>query len=153
MRATPQTCPDVGAWRAWLDHEADLPEGGRHLDLCPACRQLVDQLQQDAAFAHANVWGLRPDVLPNSADVAVARERVQWRRAATETAVRVQLMDRVSTPWRVAAGGLAAALAVAFLVAFTPEGSAAAAGFLAQFRSQSVQPIAITPQSQADIVR
>lgn len=60
---------------------------------------------------------------------------------------------RFSTPWRVAAGGLAAALALAVVVAFTPQGSAAAAGFLAQFRSQQVQAIEITPQSQADIMR
>lgn len=60
---------------------------------------------------------------------------------------------RFSTPWRVAAGGIAAALALALVVAFTPEGSAAAAGFLAQFRSQQVQAIEVTPQSQADIAR
>jgi hypothetical protein len=61
--------------------------------------------------------------------------------------------SRFSTPWRVAGGGLAAALALALVVAFTPEGSAAAAGFLAQFRSQQVQAIEVTPQSQADIMR
>jgi uncharacterized protein DUF4367 len=153
MSTTPQTCPDVGTWRAWLDHEADLPEGSRHLDGCPGCRQVVDELQQDAGFAHASLWGLAPDAVPNAAEVAVARERGQWRHAATETAGRMHVIHRVSTPWRVAAGGLAAALAVALVVAFTPEGSAFAAGFLAQFRSQSVQPIAITPESQADIVR
>ena len=47
-------------------------------------------------------------------------------------------LTRISTPWRVAVGGLAAAVALSLLVAFTPEGSAAAASFLAQFRSQQV---------------
>ena len=61
--------------------------------------------------------------------------------------------SRFSTPWRVGAGGLAATLVIALLVAFTPEGSAAASGFLAQFRSQQVQAIEVTPESQADITR
>src|SRR2546421_24263 len=39
------------------------------------------------------------------------------------------------------------------LVAFTPGGQAAAAGFLAQFRSQSVAAVEISPQSQTDIMR
>ncbi|HYW87681.1 MAG TPA: hypothetical protein VFB50_07920, partial [Chloroflexota bacterium] len=47
----------------------------------------------------------------------------------------------------------AAALALTLLVAFTPQGGSAAAAFLAQFRSQQVSAVEITPQSQADIVR
>jgi hypothetical protein len=38
-------------------------------------------------------------------------------------------------------------------VAFTPEGRTAAAAFLAQFRSQQVAAIEISPQSQAEILR
>jgi hypothetical protein len=60
---------------------------------------------------------------------------------------------RISTPWRLAVGGLAAALTLSLLVAFTPEGNAAAASFLAQFRSQQVIAIDISPQAQADITR
>jgi hypothetical protein len=165
MNTAPQTCPDIGAWRAWLDHEADLPDGGHHLDTCPGCQRLVDELRQDAAFARDGLSSLAPGQAPKPAEVAVARERVQWRHAAAHRRAPAEaigphrleansmVLARFTTPWRVAAGGLAAALALAFVVAFTPEGSAAAAGFLAQFRSQSVQPIAITPQSQADIVR
>jgi hypothetical protein len=48
---------------------------------------------------------------------------------------------------------LAAAVALTLVVAFTPEGNSAAAAFLAQFRSQQVQAIEITPQSQGDIVK
>ena len=60
---------------------------------------------------------------------------------------------RISNPWRVAVGGLAAAVALSLLVAFTPEGSAAAASFLAQFRSQQVAAVEISPQTQTDIVK
>lgn len=49
--------------------------------------------------------------------------------------------------WRVALGGLAAALALTFLVG-TPEGQGAAAAFLAQFRSQRFAVVTMDP-SQA----
>jgi hypothetical protein len=61
-------------------------------------------------------------------------------------------LTRISTPWRVAASGLAAALALAVLISVTPEGRALAAGFLAQFRSQQVTAVEITPQTQSEIV-
>ena len=62
-------------------------------------------------------------------------------------------LTRISTPWRIAASGLAAAVALSILVSVTPEGRALAAGFLAQFRSQQVTAIEVTPQSQAEIMR
>ena len=46
--------------------------------------------------------------------------------------------------WRLALGGLAAALALTFALA-TPEGQAAAASFLAQFRSQRLAIVTIDP--------
>jgi len=46
--------------------------------------------------------------------------------------------------WRLALGGIAAALALAFALA-TPEGQAAAAGFLAQFRSQRLAIVTFDP--------
>ena len=61
--------------------------------------------------------------------------------------------SRISTPWRVAVGGMAAALTLSLLVAFTPEGSAAAASFLAQFHSQQVAAVEISPQTQSDIIK
>jgi hypothetical protein len=60
---------------------------------------------------------------------------------------------RISTPWRVASSGIAAALALSLLVAFTPQGQNAAAAFLAQFRPQQVAAIEISPQSQTEIVQ
>jgi hypothetical protein len=62
-------------------------------------------------------------------------------------------LSRISTPWRIAASGLAAALALTLLLSITPEGRALAAGFLAQFRSQQVTAIEVTPQTQSDIMR
>ncbi len=62
------------------------------------------------------------------------------------------LLTRISTPLRVAVGGLAAAVALSLVVAFTPEGSAAAASFLAQFRSQHVSPVEVSPQTQGEII-
>jgi len=41
------------------------------------------------------------------------------------------LFKRVSTPWRFAGSGIAAALALSLVVAFTPQGQNAAAAFLA----------------------
>jgi hypothetical protein len=46
--------------------------------------------------------------------------------------------------WRLALGGVAAALALTFALA-TPEGQAAAAGFLAQFRSQRLAIVSFDP--------
>src|SRR5579859_1344049 len=164
MNSTPHTCPEIGTWRAWLDHEVELPDATAHLETCPGCRRLVDELRADASLAHRGLAGLSPLELPRPAEVAVARERMHWRRAAAHRTTNDPsrqpglepvpvFFSRFSTPWRVAAGGVAAALALAVVVAFTPEGSAAAAGFLAQFRSQQVQAIEITPQSQSDIIR
>jgi hypothetical protein len=62
-------------------------------------------------------------------------------------------LTRISTPWRFAASGIVAALLVALLVAFTPEGSSVAAAFLSQFRSQQVTAIEVTPQTQSDIIK
>ncbi len=62
-------------------------------------------------------------------------------------------LSRISTPWRIAASAVAAAVALSILVSVTPEGRALAAGFLAQFRSQQVTAIEVTPQSQTEIMR
>jgi hypothetical protein len=164
MNTTPHLCPDIGTWRAWLDHEIDLPEASRHLEKCPGCQRLVDELREDSLYAGESLAALAPRQTPAAADVALASERVQWRHAANTRGPSVPagrsrlepsrvLFSRFSTPWRVAAGGLAAAMALTLVVAFTPEGNSAAAAFLSQFRSQQVQAIEITPQSQGDIVK
>ena len=172
---SPSVCPDVGVWRAWLDHEAGLAADGldleAHLHTCPGCRQAVAELEQDAAFARATVGAL-PPLLASAGQAALARERLAWRQrtaAASRTATaagrpggaptrtpqeRITMtIARISTPWRVAASGLAAALVVSVVVAFSPGARTAAAAFLAQFRSQEVAAIEVTPQTQADITR
>jgi hypothetical protein len=112
----------------------------------------------------ALIASLAPERLPDAHAVGVARERLDWRRAQATAGAsqpvdsvaareRTRFLASVSTPWRVAAGGVAAAFALTLLVAFTPQGGSAAGAFLAQFRSQQVSAIEITSQSQADIVR
>jgi hypothetical protein len=160
MRTPSRACPDIGAWRAWLDHENESRQLDEHLPGCPACQRLVTDLREDAASIREAFTLLAPIGLPSAAETAVARERLRSKRGqpALIPAERTQepipmFFTRISTPWRVAVGGLAAAVTLALLVAFTPGGSAAAAGFLAQFRSQQVAAVEISPQSQGEIVR
>ncbi len=62
---------------------------------------------------------LAPDHLPEAAEVAVARERLEWRRRALSTRPSRRV---VLTPWRVAGSGIAAAFVLACVIAFTPQG-------------------------------
>jgi hypothetical protein len=160
MRTPSPACPDIGAWRAWLDHEDESPRPGEHLPDCPACQRMVADLREDAASVREAFALLAPIGLPSAAETALARERLRSKRSqpALIQPIRTQepismFLTRISTPWRVAVGGVAAALTLSLLVAFTPGGSAAAAGFLAQFRSQQVAAVEISPQSQGEIVK
>ena len=177
MTIASRPCPDLGVWRAWLDHEDDSPGLPEHLSTCPACQRLVADLRDDAVAIGRSVSALAPTRLPSAAEVASARERLsrpgagdlqrpvrtgpgeRLQPVGTQPGGRLQpvgrggFVSRVSTPWRIAGSGLAAAVALTLVVAFTPGGGAAAASFLAQFRSQQVTPIEITPQSQGQIVR
>jgi hypothetical protein len=155
MTTTTRACPDVGLWRAWIDHEDHSSVLAEHLPGCPACQWLVADLRDDAAAVESSLSALAPNRLPSAAEVAVARERLSWR-GHQDRAVRAtwpSLLERLSTPWRIAASGLAAAVALTLVIAFTPGGGSAAASFLAQFRSQQVTPVEISPQSQGQIVR
>jgi hypothetical protein len=163
LTETSATCPDIGVWRAWLDREDGAAQLDEHLAMCPGCRRVVALLREDADQVRGAFAGLAPGEvgLPSTADVALARERLEWQRRRVlpaRTPVRSQeprpmFLSRISTPWRIAASGLAAALALSLLVAVTPEGRAVAAGFLAQFRSQQVTAIEVTPQSQSEIFK
>ena len=121
---------------------------------------MVAELRERAADARALLNGLAPSRVPSAAEVAVARERLALRQrrsvaafnSTTQEPIQMSL-TRISTPWRVAASGLAAALALSLLVTFVPAAQTAAAAFLAQFRSQQVTAIEVTPQSQAEISR
>jgi hypothetical protein len=163
INADREPCPDIGVWRAWLDNEDHPTHLDNHLAGCPACQRMVADLRDDAHDVNTILSVLAPTRLPSPAEVAVARERLDWRRA--RGAPRLQPADRPSlepipmffshltTPWRVAASGVAAALAITLLVAFTPQGSSVAAAFLSQFRSQQVTAIEISPQTQGDIMK
>ncbi len=163
MNTTPHNCPDIGAWRAWLDQEEGPDALPQHLDDCPACRRLVAELQQDASDVGNVLAGLAPTRVPNPAEVAIARERLEWRRAQRTRSTQPKripglepvpmFFPQLSTRWRVAASAAAAAAVLVFVVAFTPAGNSAAAAFLAQFRSQQVSAIEVTPQSQAEMMR
>lgn len=161
MTTPSQTCPDIGAWRAWLDHEDESPHFDGHLAGCPGCQRLIADLREDAASVHAALALLAPIGLPSAAETVLARERLRSQRGQEDTSpipLHTQepipmFLRRISNPWRVAVGGLAAAVTLSLLVAFTPQGSAAAASFLAQFRSQQVAAVELSPQTQADIMR
>ena len=161
-------CPDLGVWRTWLDQEDVSPGLVEHLPGCPACRQMVAELRDDAAAVHDALSLLAPESVPSAAESAAARERLEWQRRGRSATLPVSIpvplqpkerepipmfFTRISTPWRVAASGIAAALALGMIVAFTPGGSDAAAAFLAQFRSQEVTAISVTPQTQGQITR
>ena len=154
MTIASRACPDIGIWRAWLDHEDEpswLPE---HLSDCAACQRLVGDLRDDTLSVGRALSALAPARLPSAAAVASARERLARREHREREPVGSRgFLSRMSTPWRIAASGLAAAVALTLVVAFTPGGGDAAASFLAQFRSQQVAPIEISPQSQSQIVR
>jgi hypothetical protein len=165
MTSPALTCPEPGLWRAWLDEEiADqAPALADHLAACSACRDAVGEQRGNADLAARAVDRLLPGMLPTPAAVAVALDRLHGRvegidpregagRAAgahraplaspASAGAHVErprpgrpVLGSIGRRWRIAAGGIAAALALAILVA-TPEGQAAAAAVLSQFRSQ-----------------
>src|SRR6202035_2311836 len=100
-------CPDIGAWRAWLDHEDESARLDEHLTGGPASRHLGAAWREGAASAHAVFALLAPVSLPSAAAKAVARERLRSRRdLPAPTPLHVQepvpmYLERISTPWRV----------------------------------------------------
>jgi hypothetical protein len=143
-------CPDLGRWRAWLDHEDGTARFAAHLDACPACQSLVAELRRDAETAGAAVASL-PRAQVTDADRHRVRAQLNWRRRSPRAAQPAPPRRLWSA--RIAAGGVAAAMLVSIVVALTPEGRTAAAAFLAQFRSRQVVAVEVSPQSQADISR
>jgi hypothetical protein len=159
MSTPSQVCPEIGVWRALLDQEDHSPLLFEHLAMCAGCQHLVDELRDDAASVSALLGSLAPARLPSGDDVAVARHQLTFphRRGATPSVPEQEpipmFFKRISTPWRITGSGLAAALALSLLVAFTPQGQSTAAAFLAQFRPQQVAAVEISPQSQTEIIK
>jgi hypothetical protein len=163
-------CPDLGALRASLDDPgggpASVPEHARG---CAACAATLAELQRNAELAAPAIALTAPDDPPTTAEVEAALTRLERRRARLAhagTAAGVDERARLSTapttarpaaparrwgrlaPLGARARGVAAAVVVALVLTglvATPGGRAAAAGFLAQFRSQGFEVVPLDP--------
>jgi hypothetical protein len=155
-------CPDLGALRASLD---DAPGGTAaalhdHVLGCASCADTLTDLRRNAELAAPAIALTGPDSPLPPAAVQAALERLEQRRArrlAAQTAAAATAGEvappagnaaaavtappspvRLARPGRRAramAAALVAAVVLTGLIA-TPGGRAAAAGFLAEFRSQ-----------------
>lgn len=153
-------CPDLGALRASLD---DAPGGTAaalhdHVVGCASCTDTLADLRRNAELAAPAIALTGPDSPLPPAAVQAALDRLEQRRArrlaaqtaaATAGAVARPAGDaaavtappspvrlaRLSRRARAMAAALVAAVVLTGLIA-TPGGRAAAAGFLAEFRSQ-----------------
>jgi len=160
-------CPDLGALRASID---DAPDGATatalhdHVHACASCSDTVAELQRNAELAAPAIALTAPEAPPGAAAVEAAlarferrRARLATARAATATAAApasagpdpapapIPLARRGRPAWlgtrgRAVAAALVATLVLTGLVA-TPDGRAAAASFLGQFRSQRLQAV------------
>jgi hypothetical protein len=164
-------CPDLGALRASIDDApggtpAPLHD---HVQACASCRDLLTELRRNAELAAPAIAMTGPDNPLSPVEVQAAFDHLEQRRArlaaartagagavsataggpAVDTPTPVVPLRRragrlatLSTRARVAAAALVAAVVLTGLVA-TPGGRAAAAGFLAQFRSQRFEVVSI----------
>jgi hypothetical protein len=167
-------CPDLGALRASIDADAGTPAPLHdHVHACASCADTLAELQRNAELAAPAIALTAPDVPPSPAAVQAALTRFEQRRARLAAAVaptpaattappandpiplaRRRRVARLGARSRAVAAGLVAALVLAGLLV-TPGGRAAAAGFLAQFRSQRFQAISLDPAQSnqvADVV-
>jgi hypothetical protein len=148
-----QSCPDLGRWRAWLDgaHDGGGTDLDEHLGGCPRCADLVRDLRRSAALATALIRPLVPAGAPSPASIELARARFASARAGVQRKERQRMtMALPFQRWRVAFGGMAAALALIAILA-TPQGRSAAAQFLAQFRSERIEAVPLTTAQLADL--
>jgi hypothetical protein len=162
-------CPDLGALRASLD---DAPSSTPaplhdHAQGCASCRDVLAELRRNAELAAPAIALTSPDNALSSAAVEAALARLEQRRARLLAARRATAADagdtggragdapgtvapaprrarlaRLSTMTRAVAAALVAVVVLTGLVA-TPGGRAAAAGFLAQFRSERFAVISL----------
>jgi hypothetical protein len=164
-------CPDLGALRASIDDAPGAaPALHDHLRACPSCSGAVAELQHNAELAAPAIALTAPaDLPPTAAEAALARfeqRRARLANAQTATAGATATLTatpapatadpdplparrrgrrpRLGTRARAAAAALIAAVVLTGLVA-TPGGRAAAASFLAQFRSQRFEVLSLDP--------
>jgi len=164
-------CPDLGALRASIDDAPGAaPALHDHVRACPSCSGALAELQHNAELAAPAIALTAPaDLPPGAAEAALARfEQRRARLANAQTvaagatatltatpapatadpdplaARRRGRRPRLGTRARGAAAALIAAVVLTGLVA-TPGGRAAAASFLAQFRSQRFEVLSLDP--------
>ena len=153
-------CPDLGALRASLDDTSGTPAPPHdHVAGCASCADTLAELQRNAELAAPAIALTAPADPPSPAAVGDALTRFEQRRArlaAAATATAPALADvpapiplpgrgrvaRLGARARGVAAGLVAALVLTGLLV-TPGGRAAAAGFLAQFRSQRFEVVSL----------
>jgi hypothetical protein len=161
-------CPDLGALRASLDDAAAGTPAPLHdhVHACASCADTVAELQRNAELAAPAIALTAPDAPPSPAAVQAALTRFEQRRArlaaapalaAASAAVpdpiplpKRRRVARLGARARGVAAGLAAALVLAGLLV-TPGGRAAAAGFLAQFRSQRFEVVSVDPAQSTQV--
>jgi hypothetical protein len=161
-------CPDLGALRASLDDAPGTPAPPHdHVPGCASCADTLAELQRNAELAAPAIALTAPADPPSPAAVEDALTRFEQRRArlaAAATATAPALADvpgpiplpgrgrvaRLGTRARGVAAGLVAALVLAGLLV-TPGGRAAAAGFLAQFRSQRFEVVSLDPGQSSQV--
>ena len=164
-------CPDLGALRASIDDAPGAaPALHDHVRACPSCSGALAELQHNAELAAPAIALTAPaDLPPAAAEAALARfeqRRARLANAQTATAGATATLTatpapatadpdplparrrgrrpRLGTRARGAAAALIAAVVLTGLVA-TPGGRAAAASFLAQFRSQRFEVLSLDP--------
>jgi hypothetical protein len=171
-------CPDLGALRASIDDAPGAAPALRdHVRACPSCSAALAELQHNAELAAPAIALTAPgDLPPAAAEAALARfeqRRARLASAQTATAATATLTaspgpapatpapdplaarrrgrrPRLGTRARGAAAALIAAVVLTGLVA-TPGGRAAAASFLAQFRSERFEVLSLDPTQATQV--
>jgi hypothetical protein len=161
-------CPDLGALRASIDDAPGTPAPLHdHVRACAVCADTLAELRRNAELAAPAVALTAPATSPSAAAVDAALTRFEERRSrlASAPAAVVPMpsaptdpiplprrgrVARLGTRARGVAAGLVAALVLTGLLV-TPGGRAAAAGFLAQFRSQRFQVVSLDPAQSSQV--
>jgi hypothetical protein len=168
------SCPDLGALRASIDDPGTPAALRDHVQTCVACADTLAELQRNAELAAPAIALTAPAAAPSAADVEAALTQFEQRRARAAAAApaasaataapapdptaapvpiplpRRGRLARLGTRTRAVAAGMVAALVLAGLLV-TPGGRAAAAGFLAQFRSQRFEVISLDPAQSSQV--
>jgi hypothetical protein len=159
-------CPDLGTLRASLDDDDAwaAPPLRDHVRACASCLDTVAELRRNAELTAPALAMVGPDLPVSPAEVDAALTRFEQRRgrllavraaAAGDQGPRAADLPGPAVPLprrsRLARLGVRARATAAALVAVvvlttllaTPGGRAAAAGFLAHFRSERFQVVAL----------